>query len=177
MPQAPDWTGTDDQSWDSCIIGGYFLPGRVFVKVVKGGGLATQKGVGLAGAYVKDNGPPPAKITIDILLVNKADLAVWNDTYPNLAPPAPGVPRPSHDILHPQTSMAGVKSILIDKITFNPPTAKKGWPIQLECLETKKPRRQRPIKRIPSIAKGRTELKSAFSAPPTTPSDDSPGYR
>lgn len=115
MASLPFWYDQPD-AWDTAILGGNTLPGLADVKVTKGRKLDVKQSPGTHGATLTDQGYKPAKVTITLTLHTAEQWAAFQAMAPSLEPPPGKAYSQPFDILHPSTSVRGVKSVQIEDI-------------------------------------------------------------
>lgn len=136
----PDFSGAEESAWDWCMINGVTVPGRIQVTSEYGGGLKTEKGNGLNGAYVRDTGLDVAKFTMTVLLANATDVREWSEFYPRVFPTRSIASRKPISIVHPAFYTLTISQVLVDSISYAPPDAAKGMVVTLKLIEYAPPK-------------------------------------
>jgi len=146
----PHWVedaGADgDSPWNHCLLGDVELPGIIEVTVNRSSQLDEQNPKGLDGAFVVDEGSNLARVTISVLLLTKQHLLDYERAYAKIYPKTHGKKRDPLGILHPECTLKGVESVIIESIDGDPPKARSGKREIIECLEyitePKKPKKK-----------------------------------
>lgn len=128
-------TGGDD-SWNLVRLGPAFLyVAKVTVKLPSQ--LDVQKPTGAKGATIKDQGDPPAEITIELQLTSRPELDAFEAARPLLRQKAKNGARAPLEIEHPNPNYWGITAIVIKEIDSPQPDAVQGWKITIQALEWK----------------------------------------
>jgi len=128
LPKVP-FPNSDPDAWDSVLFvlgSGAKTIENAKVTVVASNDIDVQKPKGKNGAGIVFNGKNPAKITIKALAWENKDplqflqpQSTWEvlqDTIPALL-----AQTGAFSISHPQTAMLGIRRVVLDSITLNPP--------------------------------------------------------
>lgn len=128
-------TGGDD-SWNLVRLGPkYLFIAKVNVKLPSG--LDVQKPKGAKGATIKDEGDPPAEITIELQLNSRPSLQAFEAAKPMLRQKAKNGAREPLEIEHPNPNYWGITAIVIKDIDSPQPDAVTGWKVTIQALEWK----------------------------------------
>jgi len=128
----PDWTKTED--WDALYFGDKRVPGVPRVEVTLPTGLDLKKGRGRHKARAVDKGAPPAEVRIEIEL-QPSELAAFEAFVPLLRPRDATQARPKLEIAHPQTSIWGIASVMVGKVSSPHPRPGGTFRVQIEAHE------------------------------------------
>lgn len=121
--------------WDYVVLGGETLPGVARVTVTAGSGIDVQKVKGGKGAVITDQGDPPAKVKIEVMLQG-GDYEEFRDfIVPLLRPRDATTGRPPLEIEHPNCELWGISRIMIGDITSNQPQPGGQMTITLDAVE------------------------------------------
>lgn len=141
MSQIPHWSepeesGAFDDAWDALRLAGVFVPGVPTVSVKRPvAKIDKQKAKGKAGAKPKDQGPDAATVKIRVVLISRADLEIWNRDIRPLITRKPGVAAKPLPINHPNCDAADVSAIIVEDVSYDHPSAKSGWQIDIDATE------------------------------------------
>lgn len=134
-PSFPDFTGAQSKDWDRLLINGIPVPGAVSVSVTTGGGVEAAKGVGLAGAFTRDNGRPPAKVKIKIRLVTPEDCQRWADVATAFVGGRLTTARKPVEAIHPAINSLGFSMLIIDTCAVESPEGANQITVTVDALE------------------------------------------
>lgn len=137
MPSAPFWGGDtiEESAWNFCWLGEDLLPGIVEVTCPKTRSVDVKKQKGTDGAELEDTGYEPAKVTIKLKITDAEQWEAWLAVLPKIDPQKPGGLRQPLAILHPEPNSMGVTTVYVTTISGDPPTARSGKTITIECLQ------------------------------------------
>jgi hypothetical protein len=111
----------DDGAWNNLILGGCLWPGIATVTIEKSRDIDQAKSKGKDGITLTDNGFNAAKIDISIKLFEEWHWLAIQNVLPNFDPKITGGTKTPVDIIHPTTSLSGIKYIYIQKINIGNP--------------------------------------------------------
>jgi hypothetical protein len=112
-------------AWARCKLGPYELPGQVQIQVSPPKAqLDIKPASGKGGAKITRKGWEPAKVTISVLLMTPAHLAVWREIEGKIAPEIETKGEPL-DIESPVLG-SRIKSVVIEDVGFLEPGPKPG---------------------------------------------------
>ncbi len=131
----PDFSGSEGRDWDRLLINGIPVPGAVSVSVTTGGGIEAAKGTGLAGAFTRDNGRPPAKVKIRIKLVTPEDCQRWGDVATAFVGARLTTARKPVEAIHPAINVAGFSLIIVDTCAIESPEGAGFIVVNVDALE------------------------------------------
>lgn len=135
MATIPHWNSfLSDGSWDTCALGGFWLPGVASVDVKFPSGIDFQKPRGKRGAKFKDIGDEPAKIKITLQISQYAELRAMPEIIRVLRPRGASLHDPL-EIVHPNPNAWGVAVVVIEDIESPQPSAVEGWTLTINALE------------------------------------------
>lgn len=110
----PDWTNTPD--WDVLHLGGQAIPGIARLTIDLPDGLDIQKPKGATRAGIKDQGNPPAEISVEQILLPEELELFRLIAVPLLRPPAKGGARDPLEIQHPMCLLWSVSAVTPGRI-------------------------------------------------------------
>jgi hypothetical protein len=140
----PYWADNDPKeagAWNTCVLGPVALPGICAVTAEKGRATDKKTAKGQDGHGTTDTGATPGKVTIDVVLATREHWIAWQKVRPLIDPNQPGAKRTPLEIKHPAAADRGIKDVYVTNIKADPPSARAGMKIQIECDEwTPKPK-------------------------------------
>jgi hypothetical protein len=126
---------SQNDDWDVVLLGGRFLPGFCTVDISLPSGLDVQKPKGANGATIRDEGSPPAELTIKTSIEEREELDALQAMVPILRPRAKDGARDPLSIVHPNANFWGITAVVIEEISSPQPTAMGGWIVTIKALE------------------------------------------
>lgn len=131
------WNDADSPAhgWDFVWLGGELLPGVAQVSVKLGSDLDVKKPPGGTGATIRDQGDPPAEVTIVLNVANQAELDQLESMRPKLRPKSKTGARDPLEIQHPNPNFWGITAVTVKEIDSPSPNAVQGWDLTITCLE------------------------------------------
>lgn len=130
----PYWID-DPDAWNHPTIGDVRLPGVCTVVAEKGREIDVKKTKGKDGVTETDNGMEAGTVKIAMQIGNARQWAEWQAVRSKLDPNNPGALKSPMEIQHPACSEAGIRAIVIKKISSTSPTAKAGRTYTFDCVE------------------------------------------
>lgn len=122
MPTIPDWFESSD-AWDRVIIGGRALPGLSKADATAGRKIDVKSVRGKDGARLRDGGYTPAKVTVECIVWESADLGALSEALERLQPRG-GASRAPVQIAHPALAAIGISQVYVESISA--PVLDKG---------------------------------------------------
>lgn len=133
----PHWNepGGDD-SWDTLILGGQFIPcTKAEVECDISWKLDIKKPKGADGFQMTDEGQEAGPVTIRLTFTTSDELSEFQKVLADIRPPRKGGKRDPLEIQHPSANVLGVKAIVIEKIHSGQPSATDGWIVTISAKE------------------------------------------
>jgi hypothetical protein len=124
MGVTPFWTDQDSRHegfagfWDGIFFEGYPLPGLWSLSVVKERSLEKAKQGGIDGNALRDKGYVGAVLRAKGKIWTPAQLEELENWIPRYDPKVPGSSRAPVNMYHPASSLMGIYSVYIRKITI-----------------------------------------------------------
>lgn len=133
----PFWGGDlpEEHGWNFVWLGDALLPGVATVTCKKERSVDVKKRKGDDGAELEDTGYEPAQVTIKLKITNADEWAAWQEVRPKFDPQKAGGLRQPLAILHPEPNAMDVNEVYVTSIEGDPPTARSGKLITIECLQ------------------------------------------
>jgi hypothetical protein len=125
----------DDAAWDTCLLGGVFLPGVVTISDFEyGQDIDVQKRRKKEKARLRDNGMAPCGFFI-IVELTAADWPKWVEVLPFIQPRRTGAIRTPLKIVAPIPNVSGVEDVYVHRIKYEPASARRGLVVHIKVAE------------------------------------------
>lgn len=142
-----DWNTEED--WEVLHLGGVRIPGVAFVHVQIQSGLDAPKPRGGKRPPIRDEGEPPAKISIEVVLTHE-EFSALQQHRAILRPKGKGGARDPQAIVHPNTAFWGIQNCSIGNVSSPMPEPGGFLRLKIEALEwTHKPEKVKKPKEKP----------------------------
>lgn len=129
----PFWTSPE---WNNVTIGDVTLPGLQIVRRFKcGSRIEKTQTKGRNQAALKDHGQDPAPITIEVILATREHWDAWVAVVPRILPRKEDATKHPKDIVYPDLTLLGIKSVVVESIEPEPPTSSGAKRYIINCVQ------------------------------------------
>lgn len=137
----PFWDGTGgigDLAWETCWIGGYYIPGLVSVVWRKAPRRRIEKKPvkGKDGTRVTDQGDELAEFTVRSEIYTADQWVTLQDVLPEIWASKDGGERTPYEIMHPLPNAMGIQDIYIESLAIHQP-ANQIMLLEIQCFQWK----------------------------------------
>jgi hypothetical protein len=122
-----------DSLWDSLFLGGTTWPGVAIVEPEVSRSIDVAKQANLPPTLT-DKGYNPGKVKVQLVMWNLGQWEDFQEVIPNFHPRKANGLRYPLDILHPATSVLGIDTVYLEKISTKHPSD-QVYTVTLELLE------------------------------------------
>jgi hypothetical protein len=128
----PDWRRT--AAWDTLYLAGKPLPGIARVDIELPSGIDVQKPKGGKKAVVKDDGVPPAEISVELEMLPE-NIQAFEVLVNTLRPRGLTKPREPVEITHPLCKLWGINAVQVGQLSTPSPRAGGSFVANIQLIE------------------------------------------